>query len=121
MFTRQFEVHEQVLIAVLEIERDQELGHDGVTAEHLREHPQTKHLTDERRYLAVKHLEEEDWLRRNPRYFAMEDYRGIWLNEHGRAKAIALKEPRWRPLLVSMVRRVETVLLSVVSAIATVL
>lgn len=121
MFKRQLEAHEQLLIAVREIERDQELDHDGVTAEHLREHPQTKHLTDEQRYLTVKHLEEEGWLRRKPRYFAIEDYRGIWLNDDGRTKATVFKEPRWRPPLLSIGRRAETVVLSVVSAVATVL
>lgn len=121
MFNRQLQPYGQALIAIYEIERDQELGHYGVTAEHLREHPKAKHLTDEQRYLAIKHLEKEGWLRGNPHYFGIEDYYGIGLNDEGRTKAIAFKEPMWRPPLLSIGQKAETVVLAVVSAVATVL
>ena len=77
-------------------------------------------MTDEQRYKAVKLLEDEGWLRRNPRYFATEVFRGIGLSEDGRAKAIVVNEPRWRPPLLAISRRVETVLLSVGTTVATV-
>ena len=121
MFKRPLQPHEELIIAVHEIERDPEyVSFDGlgVTSDDLRKHWRTKQMTDAEILAAVKLAQEAGWLLHEPRIWAVEEIQRIRLNDVGINQCAALTEPWWRAQSAALARDLRGALVSGVVSMA---
>jgi hypothetical protein len=72
------------------------------------------------RHLAVVRAHKAGWLLYEPRIYDVENFRGVSLNDAGIVKVAELTRPWWRPIVSIIAHDARTVVLSVASAVATV-